>query len=83
VVDGNRGAGRGHFFLAEDVVLQQPPDADDLETLEQLLMTAAQVREALLAGEFQVMPWTACVALALLRLDHSSPTSSPEAAAGS
>lgn len=68
VVDGNRGNGRGHFFLAQDVQWQQPPDADDLETLEQVLLTPTEARAALLAGEFQVLPWSACMALALLRL---------------
>jgi ADP-ribose pyrophosphatase len=68
VVDGNRGAGRGHFFLAEDIEWQQPVDADDLELLEPLLLTTAEVRSALLAGEFQVLPWAACVALALLHI---------------
>jgi hypothetical protein len=67
-VDGNRGAGRGHFFLAQGVTWQQPAQADDLETLEPLLLTLAEVRAALLAGKFQVMPWSACVALALVRL---------------
>lgn len=68
VVDGNRGAGRGHFFLAQGVTPAQPPDADDLEALAPLLLTPAEVRAALLAGEFQVMPWSLCVALGLLRL---------------
>ena len=81
VVDGNRGNGRGHFFLAEDVTWQQQPDADDLETLEPLLLTRSEAQEALLAGEFQVLPWSACMALALLRLAYS-PSSSPPAAAG-
>jgi ADP-ribose pyrophosphatase len=68
VVDGNRGAGHGHFFLAQDVAWQQPVNADDLEELQQVLLTRAEVRAALLRGEFQVMPWAACVALALLQL---------------
>lgn len=68
VVDGNRGNGRGHFFLAQDVFWQQPADADDLEALEPRLLTPAEARAALLAGEFQVLPWSACLALALLRL---------------
>jgi ADP-ribose pyrophosphatase len=67
-VDGNRGVGRGHFFLAQELVWQQPVHADDLELLEPLLLTPGELRQALLAGEFQVMPWTACVALALLHL---------------
>lgn len=68
VVDGNRGAGRGHFFLAQGVEWRQAPDADDLEALAPLFLSPEQVRAALLAGEFQVMPWSACVALALLHL---------------
>lgn len=69
VMDGNRGAGRGHLFLAQDLTWQQPIHADDLEPQETLLFTCAEVRAALLRGEFQVMPWAACVALALLHLD--------------
>ncbi len=82
VVDGNRGAGRGHFFLAQEVVWQQPVDADDLEQLEPLLLTPDAVQAALRNGEFQIMPWAACVALALLQLRHS-PSPSPPAPAGS
>jgi ADP-ribose pyrophosphatase len=68
VVDGNRGSGQGHFFLAQDVAWRQPVNADDLEQLEQVLLTRDQVRRALVAGEFQVMPWATCIALALLHL---------------
>jgi len=81
VVDGNRGNGRGHFFLAQDVTWRQQPNADDLETLEPLLLTLPEAQRALLAGEFQVLPWSACMALALLHLTYS-PSSSPPAAAG-
>jgi ADP-ribose pyrophosphatase len=69
VVDGNRGAGHGHFFLAQDIAWQQPVDADDLEELAQELLTREEVRAALLRGEFQVMPWATCVALALLHMN--------------
>ena len=75
VVDGNRGNGRGHFFLAQGVEWRQPIDADDLETLEQVLLTPAEAQTALMAGEFQVLPWSACMALALLRLAYSPPSS--------
>jgi ADP-ribose pyrophosphatase len=68
VVDGNRGAGHGHFFLAQDITWQQPVDADDLELLEPVLLARAELQAALLGGEFQVLPWAACVALALLHL---------------
>jgi ADP-ribose pyrophosphatase len=66
VVDGNRGNGVAHFFLATGAVWQQPICADDLEAQDLLLLTRAEVVRALTAGEFKVLPWAACVALALL-----------------
>jgi ADP-ribose pyrophosphatase len=66
-VDGNRGAGRAHLFLARGARRVAEIDADDLEEQELLLLTRAQVAEALGAGEFKVLPWAAAVALALLR----------------
>lgn len=68
-VDGNRGVGTAHFFLATGARWQQPIDADDLEAQEFLLLTRAEVEAALFAGEFKVLPWAANVALALLWLD--------------
>lgn len=68
-VDGNRGAGTAHFFLATGARWQQPIDADDLEAQEFLLLARTEVEAALLAGEFKVLPWAANVALALLWLD--------------
>lgn len=69
VVDGNRGVGHGHFFLATGVEQRQAIDADDLERQEIELLTAEEVRRALFGGEFQVMPWATCAALALLWLE--------------
>lgn len=68
-VDGNRGAGTAHFFLATGARWQQPIDADDLEAQEFLLLERTEVEAALLAGEFKVLPWAASMALALLQLD--------------
>lgn len=67
-VDGNRGCGRAHLFLATGVRQVQPSHADDLEEQATVLLTLAEVRAALLAGEFRVLPWSTCVALALLHL---------------
>jgi ADP-ribose pyrophosphatase len=67
-VDGNRGNGYAHLFLARGARYVQPIDADDLEEQELLLLTRAEVETALVAGEFKVLPWTANVALALARL---------------
>ncbi len=68
VVDANRGAGKGHFFLATDAEWRQPIDADDLEEQELLLLSRDEVEQALRNGEFKVLPWAACVAMALLAL---------------
>lgn len=65
-VDGNRGNGIAHFFLATGAAWRQPIRADDLEAQELLFLTRGEVRHALAAGEFKVLPWAACVALALL-----------------
>lgn len=67
-VDGNRGAGRAHFFLAQDARWVQPIHADDLEEQELLLLSRAEVESALHNGEFKVLAWSAVVALALNRL---------------
>ena len=66
-VDGNRGAGRAHLFLARGASRVAEPEADDLEEQELLLLTREQALAALMDGEFQVLPWTAAMALALLR----------------
>ena len=68
-VDGNRGAGTAHLFLARGAEWRQPIDADDLEEQELLLLTRAEMRAALQRGEFKVLPWATAVALALCRQD--------------
>lgn len=67
-VDGNRGAGRAHFFLAQNARRVAKINADDLEEQDLLLLTRAEVEAALQAGDFKVLPWTAIVALALMQL---------------
>jgi ADP-ribose pyrophosphatase len=70
VVDGNRGNGNAHLFLARGAVWVQPIDADDLEEQELQLLTRAELTTALAAGEIKVLPWAANVALALNRLNQ-------------
>ncbi len=67
-VDGNRGAGVAHLFIAQNARRVTDINADDLEEQELLLLTAAQVRSALEAGEFKCLPWATVMSLALLRL---------------
>lgn len=65
-IDGNRGSGVGHFFLATGARPVAPPTADDLEDQELLRMSRDEVEAALMRGEFKVAPWAANVAMALL-----------------
>lgn len=67
-VDGNRGAGTAHFFLATGAQRVAEPDADDLEEQELRFLTRAEVEHALDGGEFKVLGWTTVVALSLRRL---------------
>jgi ADP-ribose pyrophosphatase len=67
-VDGNRGVARAHLFLARGARRVAEPDADDLEEQQVVLLTRAEVEAALTAGEFEVLPWAAVMALALLAL---------------
>lgn len=64
-VDGNRGAGTAHLFLAQNATWVQPIDADDLEEQDLLLLSRGEVESALRNGEFKVLPWATNVALAL------------------
>jgi ADP-ribose pyrophosphatase len=67
-VDANRGAGTGYAFLAEGAKKAAEINADDLEEQELLYLNQEDLETALMAGQFKIMPWTTCVALALLRL---------------
>ncbi len=69
-IDGNRGAGTGHLFLARGARRVAEIHADDLEEQELMLLSRAELADALARGEFKVMPWAANVALALLHLAH-------------
>jgi ADP-ribose pyrophosphatase len=68
-VDGNRGAGTAHFFLAQGARCASEPDADDLEEQELLLLSRTEIEAAIANGEFKSLPWVAVVALALSHLD--------------
>lgn len=70
-VDGNRGAGTAHLFLARNAVFVGATTSDDLEEQELLLLERAAVEAALAAGEFKVLAWAANVALALGKLGAS------------
>jgi ADP-ribose pyrophosphatase len=65
-VDGNRGAGTAHLFLAQGAKRVAEPNADDLEEQELVLLSRAEIETALAAGQFKVLAWTTAIALALL-----------------
>jgi len=67
-VDGNRGVGTAHFYLARGARLVTQRNADDLEDQHLVLLTKSEVETALAAGEFKVLPWVASIALALRHL---------------
>jgi ADP-ribose pyrophosphatase len=64
-VDGNRGAGRAHLFLALNATPTAEIRADDLEEQELVRLSRAEVESALANGEFKVLAWAANIALAL------------------
>jgi ADP-ribose pyrophosphatase len=70
-VDGNRGAGHAHLFLATGARKTHEREADDLEEQELLFLAESELRDALTTGAFKVLPWGALFALALLRLHHT------------
>lgn len=69
-VDGNRGSGVAHLFLARGARRVAEANADDLEEQELFTLSRSEVEAALAAGEFKVLPWATVVALALLYLDR-------------
>jgi ADP-ribose pyrophosphatase len=64
-VDGNRGAGRAHFYLALGCEPAAAPVADDLEAQELREISRAEIEEALGQGEFKSLSWLTAVLLAL------------------
>ncbi len=64
-VDGNRGAGMAHLYLARNARHVTEPMADDLEEQKLLRLTRSDLEEALHSGAFKVLPWATTVALGL------------------
>jgi ADP-ribose pyrophosphatase len=72
-VDANRGCGTAYLFLALDAHQVTAPHSGDLEEQEILLLTRAELREAMLKGELKMLSWTATVGLGLAWLDRHRP----------
>jgi ADP-ribose pyrophosphatase len=69
-IDGNRGAGTAHFFLARGTHKVAPINADDLEEQEIVYLSQDEMAAALRQGEFKLLPWMAIVSLGLQYLDR-------------
>ncbi|MDD3826877.1 MAG: NUDIX hydrolase [Anaerolineae bacterium] len=69
-VDGNRGAGTAYLFLARGAAKVADARPDDLEEQELLLLSRAELKAAINAGEFRLLSWMAAVILALHKLEE-------------
>jgi ADP-ribose pyrophosphatase len=69
LLDPNRGIASMHLFLARGAHKVSEPHSDDLEDQELVPLSRAELENALRAGEFKVLSWTAVVSLALNYLD--------------
>lgn len=67
-IDGNRGVGTGHLFLATGArpSTDDVPKSDDLEEQELLRLSRDELQTALKEGQFKVVSWSAAVAMSLL-----------------
>lgn len=74
VLDPNRGIATMHLFLALHAGQVAKPDSDDLEDQELIFLTQVEMEDALRAGEFKILAWSAVVAMSLnyLRSTHDS-----------
>ena len=69
-MDGNRGAGTAYLFLARGAAKVADARPDDLEEQELLLLSRAELKAAINAGEFRLLSWMAAVILALHKLEE-------------
>lgn len=65
-VMANRGGGTGYLYLAQKAHRVAEPESDDLEEQELIFLDRDEVEQVIDQGGFNVITWTACVALALL-----------------
>jgi ADP-ribose pyrophosphatase len=69
IVDANRRAGQGSFFLARNARPIAPPDHDDLETFTIRWVSAAEAQAALGDGRVQGASYAIALSLGLLSLN--------------
>lgn len=66
LVDPNRGVAKGTLYLARGARQVAERTVEDLEEQQLLLLTRAEVEEALKEGQFKILAWAANIALGLL-----------------
>src|SRR5919106_2488612 len=71
ILDPNRGIATTHLFLALNAKKVAKPHGDDLEDQELLFLTRSEIENALQAGEFKILAWSAVVAMSLNYLSTS------------
>jgi len=71
-VMANRGGGTGFLYLAEGAQFVAETESDDLEEQELILLDRDEVEQAIEQGSFNVITWTACMALAWLHLQSNN-----------
>lgn len=64
----NRNQAVGYSYLACNAQFAKPPESDDLEEQELLLLDQTNLEQILLRGEIKVSSWANTVALALLHI---------------
>lgn len=63
--DGNRGCGRGHFFLARGARQAAAPDSVDLEEMEIGLLPLDELAQAAFRGDVGILSIAAAIGLAV------------------
>ena len=63
-VDGNKGCGRAHFYIARDLKKIREAVADDMEMTEVVFMPADSVIKAIREGEISLLATVSLVAMA-------------------
>jgi 8-oxo-dGTP pyrophosphatase MutT (NUDIX family) len=72
ILDPNRGIATMHLFLALNAKKVAEPNSDDLEDQELLFLSRDEIENALRAGEFKILAWSAVVAMSLNYLNASN-----------
>jgi ADP-ribose pyrophosphatase len=68
LLDPNRGIATMYLFLALNAKKVAEPSGDDLEDQELVVLSRNEIEQALRAGEFKVLAWSAVVAMSLNHL---------------